>query len=388
MKRILVLIDTTVGGTTGGAETHIWNLLSRLDLSQYAVDVIYFDTDEMDSDVIDSTKGEIAGINYYRIPVRRVYAPSSFKYLKEIYQIMKKGDYDVAMSFFETSDVIVAILGKLAGIKMRISNRRDTGFRNSKKLAFAYRIVNKFFTGFIAVSAAVKDSIIAQGVESDKIQVVYNAVDIHRFEAADGNKIRHETDINTEEMVFGLIANLHPVKNHVAIIDALFELHKKDKKAHLMLVGDGVLREELESQVERLGLSNHVHFLGARFDIENILDSLNVFVLASHTEGLSNALLEAMASKKAVIATRVGGNVEVVEDEIDGLLVSTDASSIAKAMIRLMDSEKTRKEMGENALNHIKRQFSIEQMMSLYTNMINTADSTSGLTEHTTRPAP
>ncbi len=371
MKRILVLIDTAVGGTTGGAETHIWTLLSRLDQSYYSMDVIYFDVSEMDSDVIDNTKGKIQGVNYYRMPVRRVYAPSSFKYLKEIYKIMKTGDYDCAMSLFESSDVIVGSLARLAGIKVRISNRRDTGFRNSKKLALAYRLINKSFTKFIAVSEAVKKSIINQGVEAGKIQLIYNAVDVCRFESSDGEKIRQEAGILSDEIVFGLVANLYPVKNHHSIIEALSELHQEGKLAHLILVGDGELRKELELQAVNLNLNNFVHFLGARFDIENILDAIDVFVLASHTEGLSNALLEAMASKTAVIASRVGGNVEVVEDGVDGLLVSTEASSIADAMKKLHDSKELRDEMGENGLKHISRQFSLEQMLTHYENIFN-----------------
>ena len=371
MKRILVLIDTTVGGTTGGAETHIWTLLSGLDQSDYSVDIIYFDTGEMDSDIIDSTKGEIQGVNYYRIPVRRVYAPSSFKYIIEIYKIMKTGNYDCAMSLFESSDVIVASLAKLAGIKVRISNRRDTGFRNSKKLALAYRLINKSFTRFIAVSRAVKESIVDQGVEAEKIQLIYNAVDVSRFENSDGEKIRQETGILSDEIVFGLVANLYPVKNHHSIIDALAELHQEGKLAHLIFIGDGELRKELESQVNNLNLNKYVHFLGARFDVEDILDAIDVFVLASLTEGLSNALLEAMASKTAVIASRVGGNVEVVEDGVDGLLVSIEASSIAKAMKKLHDSKELRDEMGVNALKHISRQFSLEQMLSHYEDIFN-----------------
>ena len=370
MIKLLVIIDTTVGGMTGGAETHIWNLLSRLDQSRYEVDVIYFDTEETEHDVVDNTKEVIEGVNYYRIPIRRVYSPFSFKYLREIYQTMKNGNYDCVMSLFESSDVVVATLGRMAGIKIRISNRRDTGFRNSKKLSFAYSIINKNFTGFIAVSNAVKESILAQGVSPEKIKIVHNAVDIRRFENANGSQVRRELGIESDAMVFGLVANLHPVKNHVAIIDALSDLHKHGKQAHLILAGDGELRHELETQVERLDLAQYVHILGARSDIENLLDSIDVFVLASHTEGLSNALLEAMASKKPVIATRVGGNLDVIEDGVNGLLVSTESSSIAEAMEKLMESEKIRDEIGQNAFIEIQKRFSLEQMMSLYTRMI------------------
>lgn len=370
MRKILLLTDTVAGGTTGGAETHILNLLREIDQNSYSVDVIYFDTDAGDY----AARKEIEGINYHRIPIRRVYSLSSFKHLKTIYRMMKEGDYDCVMSFFESSDLVTSILGSLSGIGIRISNRRDTGFRNSKKLTFAYRLINRFFTHFIAVSGAVKESIVEQGVDPQKVRVIYNAVDLKRFEKVNRTDLRQECGITSEEQIFGMVANLNPVKNHSSVITALRYLHGKGKKAHLMLAGKGQLKNELEQQALKLGLERYVHFIGPRTDIEDVIDTFDSFILASHTEGLSNALLEAMASKKAVIASRVGGNVEVVKDGVDGFLVSTEPDSIAEAMEKLFDSEVLRMEMGQNAFEHIERQFTIEKMLNSYMSIFNQAE--------------
>ncbi|MFK8068642.1 MAG: glycosyltransferase [Gammaproteobacteria bacterium] len=372
MRKLLILTDTVVGGRTGGAESHLWNLLLGLDTKTCSVDVIYFDADNTLEDPSDTQHlSKLPNINFQRIPVKRVYAPSSVKHLIKIHKIMKAGEYDCAMSFFETSDVVVGIVGYLAGIKMRISNRRDTGFRNSKKLAVAYRVVNKFFTHFIAVSSAVKDSIIDQGVSAEKVRVIYNAVDLKRFQNLKGNEIRKQIGIKTNEQIFGMVANLYPVKNHSSVISALKILHGKGKNAHLVLAGEGYLQEQLEEQVSSLSLKSYVHFLGPRDDIEHVLDAIDAFVLASHTEGLSNALLEAMAAKKPTIASCVGGNVEVVEEGVDGFLVSTEADSILVAMEKLFDSKTLRTEMGLKGLEHVKRQFSYEKMMASYMEIIN-----------------
>jgi|GEM_PF-1336217 len=366
IKRVLILIDTNVGGK-GGAEMHLWNLLANIDQSRVSVDVIYFNADDMDAKI---SHGRIQGINYFRVPLRKIFSFSSIRYLNEIYKIMRKGNYSCVISFFESSDIVAAKLGMLAGIKMRISNRRDTGFRNSKKLELLYGFINKFFTGFIAVSEAVKESIIAQGISSEKIQVVYNSVDLSRFQKVSGSDVRRERGIQSDEIVFGMLANLNPVKNHVSVINALKILHEEDYKSHLILAGEGVLRNELEQQVSDLNLEPYVHFLGSRDDVEKVLASMDVFILASHTEGLSNALLEAMASRKAVIASRVGGNVEVVKDGVDGLLTSTEAISIAKAMKKLYVSKELRDEMADNAFNRVARQFSLEQMLDKYMSII------------------
>ena len=379
MKKLLIMVDTNVGGK-GGAETHLWNLLSGIDQSKLSVDVIYFDADELD---VENSRKKIQGVNFYRIPVRKLFSLSSVKYIKEIYAHMKSGNYDCVISFFETSDILAATLGGLAGIEKRVSNRRDTGFKNSKKIEFLYRYINRFFTHFIAVSEAVKESIISQGVNPEKVQVVYNAVDLRSFGNADGDRIRQETGIQNDEMVFGMVANLNPVKNHISVIEALSNIHKEGYKPHLVLAGEGVSRQELEIKVASLNLTSYVHFLGTRNDVVDILDSFDVFILASHTEGLSNALLEAMASRRAVIASRVGGNVEVVEDGVDGILVSTESSSIATAMKKLMDSEELRNKMANNAFSHVGRQFSLDKMLTSYMNIINRSGTDIELKEQT-----
>ncbi len=366
IKRVLILIDTNVGGK-GGAEMHLWNLLTNIDQSRVSVDVIYFDADDMDA---KTSHGRIQGINYFRVPLRKVFSFSSIKYLKEIFKIMRNGNYDGVISFFESSDIIAAKLGSLAGIKMRISNRRDTGFRNSKKLEILYGLLNKLFTEFIAVSEAVKDSIVSQGVPPEKVSVIYNAVDLSRFEKVSGSEVRNEAGIQSDEIIFGMVANLNPVKNHASVIGALKILHEKGYKPHLVLAGEGFLKQELEEQVSDLKLESYVHFLGTRDDVEKVLAGIDVFVLASHTEGLSNALLEAMASRKPVIASHVGGNVEVVRDGNDGILTSTESISIADAMEKLYVSKELRDEMAKNAFNHVASQFSLEQMLDNYMSII------------------
>ncbi len=369
-KKLLILVDTNVGGK-GGAETHLWNLLSNLDQSLLSIDVIYFDADDIDQ---VTNKKNIPGINYYRIPLRKIHSFSSIKYHLQILKLMRNGRYDVVMSFFESSDIITAILGRLSGIRNRISNRRDTGFKNSRKIALVYSHINKYFTEFVAVSNAVKKSLVLQGVNPEKITVIHNAVDLNQFIKNNGSKIRQENSISDNALVFGMVANLNPVKNHASVLHALKKIHKEGYKAHLILAGDGPLRADLEKLTEELGLISFVHFLGAREDIPDILDSLDIFILASHTEGLSNALLEAMASRKPVIASRVGGNVEVIEDRVNGLLVSTDSQSISQAMKELVELPNLRIELAGNAYRSILDQFSIDYMLQNYMTLLGVPD--------------
>lgn len=365
-RKLLILVDTNVGGK-GGAETHLWNLLSQIDKEHVAVDVIYFDCDEVDQ---KNPRPLPRGVNYFRIPVRQLYSPKSLKHYLEIFQVMRRGQYDCVMSLFESADIITGLLAPLAGIKTRISNRRDTGFRSSGKIKLAYKLINAFFTDFIAVSSAVKQSIIDQGVAGEKVKLIYNSVDVTRFTEAQPLTLRKELALPDDAQVFVMVANLNPVKNHTSVIDALGSLHEEYPDAHLVFAGQGQLESELKNQAIAQGLKAHVHFLGARNDVEHVLAAADAFILASHTEGLSNALLEAMASRTPVIATRVGGNTEVVVDQQSGLLVDTDAASIADAMRRLLSSSQLREEFAEAGLARVENVFSMSSMLEAYMSLI------------------
>jgi glycosyltransferase involved in cell wall biosynthesis len=383
MKKILIMIDTNVGGR-GGAETHLWNLLRKVDPSLLKIEVIYFDSDKAD---INTTRERIRGVTYHRVPVTKLHSLTSLKQFKQIYGIMKSGNFDAVVSFFESSDIIAACLAPLAGIRMRISNRRDTGFLNSRKVEQVYRLINKTFTHFIAVSDAVKQSLVEQGVSQEKIHVVYNAVDTQRFhQAHEKSDIREELGISPQEIAYGMVANLNPVKNHLAVIESLKEIHSGGQAAHLILAGEGQLREELEAKVDELELSNHVHFIGSREDIENVLSAFDIFILASFTEGLSNALLEAMAAKKPVIASRVGGNIEVVEDGVNGFLVALESAAITAAMKKLYESAALRASLGEKALLRVESHFSLEKMVGQYMQILNFSDGENNLSKHTVSP--
>ncbi len=380
-RKLLIIVDTNVGGK-GGAETHLWNLLNTLDKSRVSVEVMYFDCDEVDK--INPRKPP-AGVTFHYVPLRKIYSPFSLKYLIEIFRIMRVGRYDCAISLFESSDIVTALFGKLAGIKTRISNRRDTGFRSSNKIKLAYRVINTGFTDFIAVSSAVKESIIEQGVVPEKIKLIYNSVDTKRFENANPAKIKTELNIPDQALVFTMVANLNPVKNHKSVINALTKLHEKFPEAHLVLAGQGQLEDDLKSQTQQLGLEKYVHFLGARNDIVDILAAADVFILASFTEGLSNSLLEAMASKTAVIASRVGGNIEVIEHEVTGKLVDTDADSIATAMLALAGSPELRASFTQAAFNRVEEIFSVQTMLKSYMSLINKEPSLDMLSKTHTR---
>jgi glycosyltransferase involved in cell wall biosynthesis len=133
-----------------------------------------------------------------------------------------------------------------------------------------------------------------------------------------------------------------------------------------LLVGDGPLRQELEKQAQDFGLGNHVIFLGDRRDIPSVLASMDVAVLTSDSESLSNVILEAMAAALPVVAYGVGGNAELVSQERGLLIPAGDEEAFAAAVLRLLASSKMRLQLGENGRKFTQENFSLERVLDRY----------------------
>jgi glycosyltransferase involved in cell wall biosynthesis len=157
------------------------------------------------------------------------------------------------------------------------------------------------------------------------------------------------------------------VKGHQYLIEAIPTVLEKCPNTSFIFAGRGQLEIELKDQVNKLGLNKRVHFLGLRHDIPKILALLDVFVLPSLSEGLSMAILEAMMAGKPVIATRVGGNPEIVLDGETGCLVPPkDSQALAASLITLLTNRHQATQFAENGKRRAERQFSLQTMVSAY----------------------
>lgn len=367
MIRILVLIDTNVGGR-GGAEQHLKTIVTNLDAGDFSVDIVQLAV------TVPHQQGRIGVATYRHLPIAN---PTSLKGLQQIFAIyrqMKLGKYDCVISYFETSDLISSIVAPLAGIKTRISSRRDTGFRLSNRMRLIYRFIDRRFTKIIAASNAIANTVQLPVRNNKKLEVIYNGVNLKRFSVPEDNSIRETLGIKASETALGVVANLSPVKNHQLTLKCVRMLHDENRLVHLLLAGDGPLRDELERTAAELGISSYVHFLGRRQDIVAILSAIDVFVMASKTEGMSNAILEAMAAGKPVVATNVGGNPEAVVDGLTGYLVpNNDLMAMRDRLVELIDNRDLRIRMGILGKQRISERFSMPVMISNYVTVIRDA---------------
>ncbi len=360
MVRLLILTDTYVGGE-GGTEQHLKMLVSRMDPARFEVDVMQL------GEGAPQREGQVGAARLHYLPTGRLLSLHGLKRFRRLLHFVRSRKHQCILSFFESSDILALFLGKFSGVSCIVSSRRDTGFRYSRKLRLIYPYIDRHFHRIVAPSTAVRESLLFCGVPEERIVLIPNGVDVERFSEAVEPLVRRELGIGKERIVLGNVARLSEEKDQATLLRAVHTLHRSGREVLLLIVGDGPVRQQLKETASQLGLRNHVHFLGARSDIPAVLASIDIFVLSSLTEGMSNAVLEAMAAARPVVATRVGGNPELIADGETGYLVpARDSSALAWAIGRLADNPGLRKRMGLAGRRRVASSHSADVMVRRY----------------------
>jgi sugar transferase (PEP-CTERM/EpsH1 system associated) len=202
-----------------------------------------------------------------------------------------------------------------------------------------------------------------------RIQVIPNGVDTEKFQPRMERKIDYRCEFNLpkDRFLLGMVARMEPVKNHHGAIRALSKLKSRGIEADLAFAGSGSLRDDLEKTASEAGVRDRVHFLGDISRVDRFLNAIDVFVLNSHSEGMSNTLLEAMSSGLPVVATCVGSNPQLIDSERVGMLIPADDDcDLASAVERLHGDSALRNALGTNARWRIETHFSIDRMVRDY----------------------
>ncbi|MBO0858279.1 MAG: glycosyltransferase [Chloracidobacterium sp.] len=248
---------------------------------------------------------------------------------------------------------------------IRLSDRRahEWGARLTRRLAHRV-LVN---------SEAIRDCILAGGhIAPEKIIVIHNGLSAAAERVALDNDVRakqraallREFNLEDGAKLIGFVARLQPVKGHRFFIEAACRVVAVEPKAHFLLVGDGALRPEIEQQAARLGVSDHVHLLGARDDAVSIAAGFDVAASASLSEGLPNAVMEAMAAGAPVVATAVGGTAELVIDGVTGFLVPpANAGQLSRRILDTLQNPGRSAQMAAQGRLRALSRFGIRRMV-------------------------
>jgi len=235
--------------------------------------------------------------------------------------------------------------------------------------------------GLTAVSDSAADLLHSlTGIKRTRLKVIPNGVDTDFFRPGhfqeEKIELRLKMGLPPTALIFGCVAALRPVKNHSGLIrafaeaDSLLSDTPGGNNLFLTLVGDGPLENELRKLARQLNVSEKVRFLGRRDDVQDVLRALDIFVLNSQTEGLSYALLEAMASGLPSIVTKVGSNGQLVEDDVEGKIVPFgDAEALTRSIVWIARNPDRIPSMGMKAREKVVKKFALDKMISSYRNL-------------------
>lgn len=281
----------------------------------------------------------------------------------------------IVHTFLLTGSLYGRFAAMMSGVPIVIGTEVNV-YENKRPLhARVERWLMRGTDAVIASAASVRDYYIGQvGADPAKVEVIYNAVDWSQLHATSGrSEFRTSIGVPSDAAVAGIIARLTEQKAHRVLFDAM--ARPELSSLHLIVVGDGELRDDLRSRADSLGLAGRIHFLGARRDLGNILGAIDIFAMPSYWEGLPLSMVLAMGAGLPVVASRVAGIPEVVSDGISGLLVDPgNSEQLARALAALAGDPQLRRRLGDEARRFVMPRFGVDgyvhSVVSLYDRLL------------------
>ncbi len=339
---------------TGGAQKALARLLSRLNRRRFAPAVAC---------LYNGDKAVAREIRTLGIPVTDLGMTAKWRLdaFWRLYLLLRRQRPIILHTWMFHANIPGRVLGRLAGTPIIISSERTMG-QESRWRYRLNRVTDPLTNHVICVSRQVADFVVREvGIPQQKVVVIPNGIDLQAFAHLPARRqARAALGLPPDKPIVGTVARLDPVKR----LDILLQAAASLRDVHAIIVGDGPERIRLEALSRQLGMYSRVHFAGEQEDVRPWLAAMDVFVLASDWEGMSNALLEAMATGLPTVATAVGGTPEVVIDGVTGSLVPPhEPAALARAIERLLADFDLRQRMGNAGRERVRKHFSVEEMV-------------------------
>lgn len=265
--------------------------------------------------------------------------------------------------------VLGAFAGRLTGVPIIVASRRSlSNFKHGRPLLqLSERIANRWTNLVIANSEAVRHDVVqSEKLAPHKVIVIHNGLDAQRYDQTPDAQLRNGLGLGSGPVVI-VVANLIDYKGHTYFLRAWAKVCRRFPEATALLIGDGPARAASEAEGRTLGIMANLRFLGTRRDVDRLLAIADLLVHPSLQEGFCNALIEAMAAARPVVATDVGGNREAVVDGATGLLVPPgDAEALATAMLRILQQPDRGAAMGNAGRRRVLEKFQRSRMVREY----------------------
>ncbi|MEO8273777.1 MAG: glycosyltransferase family 4 protein [Chloroflexota bacterium] len=353
--RVVELLAT---GSSGGAQEHVFNLVTRLDRSRYDVSVLSL-----------SNGAAVRRLERSGISVCALDDMDDEAAIEAVAAHLIAVKADVVHNHMYRAEVVgtqaawrIAATGRPRPyVVSTVHSSRVRSDEDSELL----RQLTPRMDHLIAVSRAIVRKIEEEGRTGAPVSLIYNGVDLTRYAEPDVCGTLHaEYPIPLGSPIVGVVARLEPEKGHPTLLDAWPSVLTRVPNAHLLIVGEGSQHGPLEAQVTALGIGSSVTFTGRRDDVPAVTAALDVAVLPSYREAQGLSILEAMALSRPVVASAVGGIPEMIEDGVTGLLVPPrDPDALASAVVRLLTDHPYADTLAKAAQNQVHDRFCVELMV-------------------------
>jgi L-malate glycosyltransferase len=350
---IFLMIDSF---QTGGSERQFIELVRALNSNKYRVNLGCLQP-------TGPLQGDVGPVRHFDLG-GSLYRPQSMRTRFRLAACLRSSETAIAHSFDYYTNLTLIPAAKLARTPVVIGSQRQLGDLLTPAQRRAQLAMFRWADCVVCNSQAAAELLIRQGIRPTKVRVIGNGIPDAVF-AETAPLIPRRPGL----FRFGMLARMNArSKNHRVLLSAAARLRHRLNNFEVILVGDGPLRPELERHADELGIRDLVQFLGDRRDIPAVLASLDVTVLPSASESLSNAVLESMAAGVPVVANRVGGNVELIAQDRGILLApnDNDEEALEAALYRLASDPRLREDLGQNARRFVQENFTIAQMGKKY----------------------
>ena len=352
------VVEILATGTNGGAQEHLFSLLSRLDPSRYEASVVSL-----------SSGSAVRKLQRAGIDVTIIDEPDDADAVRALTAYLADVQPDVIHTHMYRADVV----GTRASIALAEMGRRrpyvvSTVHSSRVRSAEDREIIRQLTPSMdqlIAVSKSIERKISDEHRTGAPVRLIYNGVDLQRYDHQDPCcTLRDEYGMEPGSQIVGVVARLEPEKGHQTLIEAWPDVLRKVPDAYLLIVGEGSRRDFLEHLAASLKVAHRVVFAGRRDDIPAVTAALDVAVLPSWREAQGLSILEAMALSRPVVASDVGGIPEMVEDGVTGLLVPHDNPlALANAIVRLLTDHAFADTLARAGHDLVHDRFCIELMV-------------------------
>ncbi|MBK9055240.1 MAG: glycosyltransferase [Chloroflexi bacterium] len=357
--RLLQLVSTL---NVGGAEQIVLNLAERVNARQFETHVCSLSRIGKQS---LQPAFEKLGVPLLALDSQHFY---SLKTLRTVEKYIRTQKIDLIHTHLTDADIVGRVLGRYLKIPV-LSTMHNMPHNYARQRVDRYwleRLTARYWaTHLVAVSPNIREMYVSEWhIPPRKISAINNSVQMESFLAV-GEGVLAEREFPGP--VITNVARFNPQKAQHILLAAAALVIEKVPTAHFLMVGKGHLEKPLRQQAQDLGIADNVIFTGVRHDIPHVLAQSDIFALSSLWEGVPLSVIEAMAAARPVVVTAVGGNVELVESGLSGLVVPPDsAPALAEAFLTLLRDEERRLALGRSARQRVQHLFSPEQFIQQY----------------------